>query len=127
MHVRESMNTMHFSRCGRNRFAMGYDDAIRELFLTSPICPAMIGCFRQTQVAENGVDLFVGTTLLCQGKGCQNLGFLVGTVTALRSDYQRPFFRRRFSLESSAIPSRRRCTSVSNASSVGRSFLRPRG
>ena len=127
MHVSESVNTMHFRRGGRNRFAMGCDDVIRELFLTRPIRPARIGCFRQTQVAENSVDLFVGTTRLGQGDGRKNLGFLVGTVTTLRSDYQRPFFRCRFSLESSAITSRNRWISVSSASSVGRSFLRPRG
>lgn len=127
MRIRESMDALHFRRGRRNRFAMRRDNVIGQLLLARAIRPAMIGRFWQTQVPENGGDPLMRTTRLRQGNRRQNLGFLVAGVTALRSDYQRPFFSRKFSLEISAITSRRRWISVTSASSLGRNFLRPRG
>ena len=110
----------------RKGLAMRDDDVVGEPVLLSTLGPTLIGDFRQFQVGENRVETFVRTPLLNLSNDREDSRLLLGGVTAMRRNYQRPFFRRRFSLEISAMTSRRRWTSLSSASSLGRSFLRPR-
>lgn len=111
----------------RNGLAMRDNDVVGEPVLLSTLDPTLIGGFRQFQIGENRIETFVRTPLLNLSNYRKDGGLLFGGVTAMRRNYQRPFFRRRFSLEISAMTSRRRWISLNSASSLGRSFLRPRG
>ncbi len=113
--------------CGNQAFSTGATPPHARSRKPSALRPTMIGHFRQAQLGENRIEAFVQTPALCLRNRGEESGFLLSAVSAMRRDYQRPFLRRRFSLEISAMTSRRRWISLSNASSLGRSFLRPRG
>jgi hypothetical protein len=116
-----------FGRRRRKGWSIRDDDVVGEPVLLSTLGPTLIGDFRQFQVGKNRVETFVRTPLLNLSNDREDSRLLLGGVTAIRRNYQRPFFRRRLSLEISAMTSRRRWISLSSASSLGRSFLRPRG
>src|SRR5512135_3114712 len=106
------VHALHFGRRRRHRFPMRDNDLIRQLVGLVPSAPALIGGLGQTQVVQHRFETALRTQLTSMLHNVQELVFLGSRVAAIGRDYQRPFFRRRFSLESSAITSRRRSISA---------------
>ena len=120
-------DTLSFHGRWRNCAPLRCNDTVGELTVTRAIGPPPIGPQGQSELFQDRVQTFGRAPSLRLSDRFQNPCFLGGGVAMMGRLYQAPFFRRKFSLVISAITSRKRWTSLSKASSLGRSFLRPRG
>ena len=126
MTLRPLHDTLNFLGRRRQGGVRWDDDPIGQLLTLGARLPAIVGGHWQSQIGEDRRQTAVGTELLCAPNGCQDVRLFVRRMSPTRRYRQCPFLSCRFSALSSAMTACRRCTSASNCSSAGRTFLRPR-